>query len=483
MIFRPSLIPVFRLTTIGSLCLLVLMAGIRGCMSASAQGQLNDALAVVKQEQDVVNAKVAQLEAARQNHLRMYLKDISLDGATKEMGAIQALCTKAGQADEPSTKAALAAEARDRANRLKDSFGDFTSYLQELDNAKAQYVSATTLLHQRGVGARAQISRLIQAGYFQNHFTEAYKALDAGDQLYALAAASLNKKVEGDSPDYLGIYRTDNQGLGSVASALEMANAVPAQRTQTASQIDETTTTLPSVQEKYGRAYAAATQLEQYPRYRRLATIQHKNDALSRVPSLVAEARRCNGMDIQDFTGGARAIGEAQQIIEEASAYFDSTVNVLESIRSALRSLSSARSSAEHAIRRAKNEIDSYSQNDQSDAESTLSSARSSLRQGSSEVDSDPIASLSSYENAKRQADQAYDEVDTADHSYHPSTSDDSSSNSYGGSSNSYGGSSGGYGGSSGGYGGGSSSYGGGGLGGSSPSSGSSSYGHGGLGD
>lgn len=438
--------------------------GIRVSMVKAAQRQVEQTASKIALQASNFDQLKRHYEKAKGKHLAIYVQKISLQPIGVALAEAQRLRIEATQASHPNDKRSLAAQAAGKLTNLGGLLSERQSYLNLLDRALALHQSEPQNLTQGTNQARNYMSGLEKAGYFPANFLEPRQLLAAADQRLKRSHQLLREKLEKNSPDYLGVYLVCLEGERFAKDSKKLTEAIPALRLSNESRLANLPDNAPEVKRGYEQAWMAANQLESYPNYRILDMVKDANNSFTEIQNSWEIAKDQNSMAKQEFELAAQNLAKAEEILAKANETFSKAINSWEEVQSAIRQNPGARRSAQKAISRAKNEIDDWSENDQSEAEDLLRKARDQLASGDLRRQSDPPSGLRYYHSAKSSADEAYEAVDTHRHtSSSPSigfggSSDSGSSGSYGG----YGGG-GGYsgGGSSGGGSGGGGGYGG----------------------
>lgn len=376
-------------------------------------------------------AATTQLTQAKSKHLAEYWQTVDFGPVDRDRALVEQTL-KPSHAN-PSRRLKQLNEANRALGRATRGLNHIVAYLDELDEAQAKMATAPGVTTQRIKLGHDHINGLVVRGYFERCFAASrHQLVQAKEQ-----------QSEGvlRAAHYLEAYRLCQQADTLTEQAVQTADAVltlQKQNEQMLADIVERRRAglnyLPTVRQ-------AAASLEYYPPYRCLAQLDRQAELvrLGSFDQLLAAAKSNNSMAAQWFDQARDQLATVNETLTALEQLSAKAIEDATTVEQARQSLPTVRSNASSEIARAEQHIRSNSQNSQFSARSDLDEARSSLAQGDHQTAVDPPDSLRLYQQAERQASNAYSAVDT-------STESSSSGSSSGGSSSgsSFGGSSGG---------------------------------------
>lgn len=404
----------------------------------------NNHLASVKTRVAIYQAKIesteSRLDAARKKHLKIYLASYSLDEPKKKLSAANEQLKQTDKTSHPLKRIALADKAMQSVQGL--SLANINQELDFLDKALKNWKTEPSVLQGKLSESTAFIGSLEKQGYFPTHFLDSRKLIAAGKGRYILAIKLSKLKFEGNSPDYRRIYANCITGERYCSDAYQLAKAIPDTRGKNDARIREMPDKIADTRSLFESAWYAARRLQPYPNYQCRTEVRSAFDNLVQAEVLLSQAKKANSFEEQDFVVAAKKLSSGEEIVDTSKQQLQSAIDTWNNLQSAIGAIPAARTAASQRINEAQDHINSYSRNSQTDAEEYLTEARSYNSRGSGLENSDPIQSLTAFQNAKSKADAAYDAVDTADHSSssYTSSDDDSGSSYSGGGSSNYGG-------------------------------------------
>ena len=351
----------------------------------------------------------ADLNTARERH-HGYLAAVSNIEAEKLIFEATARLEQARKAKLPGEMRKFAAQVIDLCDRAASSLGAIQQEIAELDTALQSHTAEIKNLERSAATARATIDTLEKEGFFVRHFVESERLLSEAQKALASTRQSKN------DGDYLSCYRVAREGTQLAQQGGAAAENVKESYINNDSGARELLADLDTATGNYVKAMAAADHLEQYRSYGCRAKVMAANAQLASCRALIDQCRERNGLGVQDFTGAARKLAQAQDVYQSALSEFNRAERLWADMRQAVGQLDSEKSAAESGISKAKKEINDWSENTQSRAESLLSEARSSLNEGNRLHDTDPIRAVGAFREAATSAQEAHDAVDTSTH-------------------------------------------------------------------
>ncbi len=404
----------------------------RYSMMASAQRDVDEITIQLRQAEKNLDQLQSQLKAAKKKHLAIYLKDFSYKGVDDSLKKAAELVDKANKADDPNSRREMARRAERLIFFVRPALADRSAYLKLLDAALENYKEAPNKVAKSCAQVNDYIGKLEHEGYFSQHFSEPLRLITVSMNLRKQAWEVSMLLLDGQHPDYLKVFVLCQDGERRVAEARQLTQAVPATRMNNAKRLEDLSGNIAKVRQLYNSARAAAINLERYPKYRSLQTVDQAKLGFPPIEALGQSAEQQNSMVKQEFTLAAQTLSSAESKLSGIEQTFSTSIEHWEKIQTAIAYIPYARNQAESAINKANDYIESYSYNSQGDAEDLLDQARQHRNEGDGLRYSDPPESYDAYEKAERLANQAYDAVNTS--SRH-SSSDDASYRPGGGSS------------------------------------------------
>lgn len=365
----------------------------------------------------------SDLETAKSNHLSLYTKDLTLKDTKSTLTEAQNAISGVGKAKTFRAKHQVILFINDRLNGVSQKVGIYNNYFTSLDLAEEKHTTEIDTLGKAINNCNTYIASQVSAGFFDKHFAEAKILVQDGTKLRDKAALVDKKFIEKGLPDYVQVYQTCLEGERLIANALSSSQSIQVRKNNNDSRISALPGRIQSAQMRYAEARGAADWLQSYPRYRCLDEVVSAGVRISSVSSYLESARGQNTMTTQDFSSAAQNLATADNLLTGYQNVFNQAISTRQSVQSAIYHLSIARNEARSAIDRAQEEINSNTQNDQSDAESLLRDARNDYSTAKGMENSDPPRSIDKYNEAESGADSAYNAVDTSTRS---TSSDDS---------------------------------------------------------
>lgn len=395
----------------------VICWGGKEVMVRSAKADLEKSL-IAKQtvRQELATAKKS-LGEAKAKHLSAYTKGISLNAQESQLAQAEKLLAKAGQAYHPDKIRQLSRSARVGLEKVRWGNNDFTKYLEELDNALAQYKTLPTTADTQIAKAVSSIDQAQNAGFYAWHYLPANRLIAEARQAVSKARTVASTKYESSKPDYLRSYRTSQQSIKLAQTALQSALSVAQLYQANANGIQREWQNYSNERNRYPSAFEAANYLERYPTYACMSDVISANTELRDAYRLLKTSEDENGMVRQQFNEASTRIAEASSVIANSGDTFTSAINKKQEVVVAIATIHGASRDAKREIENAKDHINANSQNSQSTAKNYLDDARDSLRQAKRMKDSDPIRALALFRQATDNAESAYSAVDTSDDS------------------------------------------------------------------
>lgn len=353
----------------------------------------------------------SKLETAKKTHSPQYLSKFEINSLTEAMDKAKAILAQAEESESPDEIVALSEEANDSSRYVMNEIERRLAYIQQLDLALANYQAEVALLAEKIASCKQTIQELIGQGFFPEHFSEATNICEKVQTIYGQLQEEINKNQ--DDLDYLKIWGGAKENQKIVENALQMARGVPELTKENAARIAEVQSRTEKTRGLHLRAFAAAQNLEKYPKYRCLGEVNSAMNSLLPISVMLSGAQTQNGMKAQEFQQAAETLRQIDSLLATAKSTFDNAVNTENRLDTAVKSVFSKKNAAGRAIGDAHEEIEEYDYNDQSDAENLLRQAKQKQSDAQSLESNDPIQSHDLYVQAIDLANKAKNEVDT----------------------------------------------------------------------
>lgn len=405
---------------IGVLMAIFAVARVSSCgMVASANTHFEETeQAWAEQAKMPADSFAARLDRARVEHHAMYLQAISFVSIKSAVRVAREKLSEAAKVENPDDKRRLTDEAAQQIAEARGRIEKATEHLAMLDHAKANYWEAVSKASNTIADCRREISRQIERGLLETHFSAAHVVNNRADALRNEAEALMQQPIDDNLPnrnfDYVRVWQTANEGVRTAEEALRMAQAVPRLWEENTQRLDGLKARAERTQALYVRALAAATHLNRYPALAVLTDVTRAKENLATLAGMIDDAHRRNDMSAQQFVEARDVISRVEQISASTDHAFVTAIDRWRDVQAAVASVDNKDSEATREIKRARDHIEEYDYNDQGDAESLVRDAKVAEREAKNLRNVDPLACARAFDNAITIARRAYDKVDTS---------------------------------------------------------------------
>ena len=377
----------------------------------------------------LLNQAQAVEDKASREHLSKYLTEGRLDlpRLRHNLTAMTTDVEDAKSEGNPDRMSTRVRNVEQQFNALNTEIDARRKYIGQLEEKKTSYAQKVAELHSAIGGANSLIAEYVSAGYFPAHFILAQAEVARAQAQYDRAVAVKGLIIENGLPDYVVVHDVATAALPILETATKLARQPAEQVAANAAKLQTLFGEVSEVSSRAARARESAKKLSNYSKYALgPGQLEGADGDVRQANASLSLAQSQNGMRQQRFREAAVTLASVERLLNNANTTYDRAIDTWRDVQNALNNMDPTRDRAKSAISQAEEQIADYSENSQTEAENLVSRARSRISNGNSDRDDDPIAALSAFEDALRIAKQAYDEVDTEDHTVSVPTSTDS---------------------------------------------------------